>query len=92
MTHDLGGRVADNDKSMVAKIVGMGVTLGAVWVANKVVDTAWEKTKGHKPPAADSTDEDIKFSEVALAAVITGAVVALSRVLATRGAAKLIAR
>lgn len=84
--------MADNDKSMVAKIVGMGVTLGAAWVAHKVVESAWEKTRGHKPPAPDSTDEDINFSEVALAAVITGAVVALSRVLATRGAAKLIAK
>lgn len=84
--------MGDNDKSMVAKLVGMGVTLGAAWVAHKVVDAAWERTRGHKPPAPDSTDEDINFSEVAAAAVITGAVVALSRVLATRGAAKLISK
>ncbi|MFC8190506.1 DUF4235 domain-containing protein [Cellulomonas sp. NPDC057328] len=84
--------MGDNDKSMVAKLVGMGVTLGAAWVAHRVVELGWEKARGHKPPAPDSTDDDINFSEVAVAAVITGAVVALSRVLATRGAAKLIAR
>lgn len=84
--------MGDNDKSMVAKLIGMGVTLGAAWVAHKVVDTAWEKARGHKPPAPDSTDEDVNFSEVAAAAVITGAIVALSRVLATRGAAKLIGK
>ncbi|QCB95477.1 DUF4235 domain-containing protein [Cellulomonas shaoxiangyii] len=77
---------------MVAKVVGMGVTLGAAWLAHKLVDTAWEKARGHKPPSPDSTDEDVNFSEVVAAAVISSALVALSRVLATRGTAKLVAR
>lgn len=82
----------EQKQSMVAKIVGAGVALGAAWVVQKVIDTAWEKSRGHKPPSADSTAEDIKFTEVALAAVITGAAVALSRVIATRGTAKFAGR
>jgi len=80
------------NQSMVAKIVGAGVALAAVWVVNRVIDKAWEKTKGHKPPSADSMDDDVKFSEVAAAAVITGAAVSLSRVLATRATARLAGR
>ncbi|ADG73136.1 conserved hypothetical protein [Cellulomonas flavigena DSM 20109] len=79
-------------QSMAAKVVGAGVALAAAWVVQKLIDSAWEKTRGHKPPAADSTAEDIRFGEVAAAAAITGAAVALSRVLATRGAAKLAKR
>jgi len=82
----------EQKQSMVAKIVGAGVALVAVWAVHKIIDVAWEKTKGHKPPAADSTAEDVKFSEVAAAAVITGAAVSLSRVLATRATAKLAGR
>lgn len=84
--------VGDKDQSMVAKMVGLGVTLAAAWVVQKAIDTAWEKSRGHKPPAADSMDDDIKFSEVAAAAVISGALVALSRVVATRGTARLVGR
>ncbi len=79
-------------QSMTAKLVGAGVTLLAAWLVQKVIDQAWEKTRGHKPPSPDSTQDDIKFSEVAAAAVISGAAVALSRVIATRGTARLVAR
>ncbi|MDQ0425085.1 DUF4235 domain-containing protein [Cellulomonas iranensis] len=82
----------EQKQSMVAKIVGAGVALGAAWLVQKIIDSAWQKAKGHKPPQADSTAEDVKFSEVALAAVITGAAVALSRVIATRGTAKFAGR
>ena len=79
-------------QSMTAKLVGAGATLLAAWLVQKIIDQAWERTRGHKPPSADSTQDDIKFSEVAAAAVISGAAVALSRVLATRGTARLVAR
>lgn len=82
----------EQKQSMAAKIVGAGVALAAAWAVQKIIDGAWQKTRGHKPPAADSTAEDIKFSEVAAAAAISGAAIALSRVIATRGAAKLAGR
>lgn len=79
-------------QSMAAKVVGAGVALAAAWVVHRVIDLAWEKTKGHKPPAADSMSEDIRFGEAAAAAIITGAAIGLSRVIATRGAAKIAKR
>ena len=79
-------------QSMTAKIVGAGVTLIAAWAVQKIIDAVWTKAKGHKPPSPDSTEPDIKFSEVATAAAISGAAISLSRVLATRGAAKLAGR
>ncbi|UZN03596.1 DUF4235 domain-containing protein [Cellulomonas sp. S1-8] len=82
----------DKKQSIAAKAVGMGVALAAAWAVQKIIDSVWEKTRGHKPPAPDSTSEDIKFGEVAAAAAITGAAVALSRVAATRGAAKFAGR
>jgi hypothetical protein len=79
-------------QSMMAKLAGAGAALAAAWVVQKVIDKAWVAASGHKPPAPESQDDDINFREVALAAVVTGALVALSRVLATRGTARLAAR
>lgn len=79
-------------QSTGAKITGAVIALAAAWVVQKVIDAAWEKTRGHKPPAPDSTADDIRFREVAAAAAISGAAVALSRVIATRGAARLAGR
>jgi len=74
-------------QTLVSKLFGTVVALGAAWVAQKVVATAWKKTSGHTPPKADD-DGDAGLGEVAAAAAITGAVVALVRVLATRGAVR----
>ncbi|MBO3089685.1 DUF4235 domain-containing protein [Cellulomonas dongxiuzhuiae] len=82
----------EKKQSMSAKIVGAVVALAATWVVHRVIDSVWEKTRGHKPPAADSSEDDINFGEVAAAAAVTGAAIGLSRVLATRGAAKIAAR
>ena len=80
----------DDKETMVAKAIGLGVALGAAWVAQQIVNGVWRAALGHKPPKAED-EGDHRFSEVILAATITGAVVALSRVLATRGAAKYLA-
>ncbi|NTW40365.1 MAG: DUF4235 domain-containing protein [Cellulomonadaceae bacterium] len=74
---------------MIAKAVGIGVTLAAAWAAQQVIAGAWKVALGHKPPKPED-EGDARFAEIAVAAVITGAVVALARVLATRGAAKLL--
>jgi hypothetical protein len=79
--------VRDQKENMIAKAVGLGVALGAAWVAQQLVSGVWKVTFGHKPPKPED-EGDARFAEVALAAVITGAVVALTRVLATRGTAK----
>jgi hypothetical protein len=72
--------------STVAKIVGLVATAAAAWAANQLVTQAWKATRGHKPPAAD--DDGGPLAEIIAAAAVTGAVVAVARVLATRGTAK----
>ena len=44
---------------------------------------------GHRPPKPED-EGDARFAEIAIAATVTGAIIALARVLATRGAAKLV--
>ena len=79
----------DEKQSMIAKVIGIGAALVAAWVAQQAINGAWRMTLGHKPPKPED-EGDVRFAEIALAAAVTGAVVALSRVFATRGAAKLI--
>ena len=74
-------------QSTVSKLFGAAVALAAAWAAQKIVASAWKAASGHKPPKADD-DGDAGLAEVAAAAAITGAVVALVRVLATRGAVR----
>ena len=76
-------------QSMIAKLVGIGVALAAAWAAQQLIAGAWKMAVGHKPPKPED-EGDARFGEIAAAAAITGAVVALSRVMATRGAAKLL--
>ncbi len=77
----------ESTQSTVSKVVGLVVAAGAAWAAQKIVTTAWRATTGHVPPKAEDQG-DAGLSEVAIAAAITGAVAALTRVLATRGTAR----
>ena len=77
----------DQKTSLIAKAAGLGVAVIAAWVAQKIVSASWKGAVGHEPPKPED-EGDVRLAEVLLAAAITGAVVALSRVLATRGAAK----
>lgn len=79
--------VDKSTQSTVSKLFGTAVALAAAWAAQKVVASAWQAASGHKPPKAED-DGDASLAEVAAAAAITGAVVALVRVLATRGAVR----
>ncbi len=81
----------EQTQSTVAKLTGLAVAAVMAWVAQKAVSTAWKATAGHKPPKPEDED-DARLGEVIAAAAITGAVVALSRVLATRGTAKFAGR
>lgn len=78
---------AKKTKSTIATITGGVTALASTWVAHKAVSTIWKAVAGHEPPSAED-ESDARFAEVAIAAVFTGAVVALVRVLATRGTAK----
>ncbi|MBT0993672.1 DUF4235 domain-containing protein [Cellulomonas sp. DKR-3] len=72
---------------LLAKVVGLAAAAAAAWVASQVVDRSWQAARGHKPPKAEDPG-DAGLSEILAAAALTGAVVAVARVFATRGAAR----
>ena len=78
-------------QSIVAKLIGAGAAFAAALVVQKVLGLAWKAKTGHHPPKADDQG-DAGLSEVVAAAAITGALVAMSRVLATRGTARFTAK
>jgi hypothetical protein len=81
--------LSQSKEDMTAKILGVVVALGAAWVAQQLINQVWTRAFGHRPPKPED-EGDSRFGEVAAAATVTGAVVALARVLATRGAARFI--
>ena len=83
--------MADKKESLAAKAVGLLATMAAAWLAQRIIDQVWTRTLGHKPPKPED-ESDARFAELAAAAVVTGAAIALSRVMATRGAARVMAR
>ena len=48
----------------------------------------WRAAVGHKPPKPEDESDDIRFAEIAAAAALSGALVAVARLAATRGAAR----
>lgn len=81
--------LTQSKEDMTAKVLGLVVALGAAWVAQQAINQVWTRAFGHKPPKPED-EGDSRFGEVAAAAAVTGAVVALARVMATRGAARFI--
>ncbi len=79
--------MADTEKTVASKIFGIVVAGAAAWVAQKAITEAWKKATGHEPPNAED-DSDARIGEIVASAVLTGALVALARALATRGAAR----
>lgn len=70
----------------VATIVGLVAAAAAAWLAQQLVSSAWKATRGHEPPRAD--DASGPLGEVVLAAAVTGALVGVARVVASRGATR----
>jgi hypothetical protein len=77
----------DSKQTMMARLAGLGFALVAGWAAQQLISSIWQRSVGHKPPKPEDPGE-ARMGEIALAAAITGALVALSRVIATRGAAR----
>ncbi|MGV8968733.1 MAG: DUF4235 domain-containing protein [Cellulomonas sp.] len=70
-------------QSAKSNLVGTVLALIGAVVAQKAVSFIWKSASGHQPPDSES---DAGLGEVAAAAIVTGAVMALVRVLAVRGA------
>ena len=65
--------------------------LGAAALTRKLLDRSWRAASGKNPPE-NPADPDVSFGEAVLWASLTGAMVALARMLAQRRAAKYYAR
>ncbi len=60
--------------------------LGAAAVARKVLDTSWRAATGKQPPA-NPADPDVDLWEAVAWAALSGTLVAIARMLASRKAA-----
>ncbi|WP_242511389.1 DUF4235 domain-containing protein [Pengzhenrongella frigida] len=80
--------MAKLDQSTKSKLIGTAVALVGAMAVQKAVSFVWTAMSGHRPPPDDDTSAGL--GEIAAAAVITGAAMALVRVLAVRGARRAI--
>ncbi|HQR27455.1 MAG TPA: DUF4235 domain-containing protein [Nocardioides sp.] len=71
--------------------LSLGATLGAAVLARKAVNTSWRVATGKRPPE-NPADPDVDLREAIAWAVVSGTIVALARMLATRRAARYYAR
>jgi hypothetical protein len=74
------------DSSKVWAVMSLVAGIGAATVTRKVLDTSWKAASGRKPPQ-NPADPDVGIAEAVVWASLTGAAVALARMLAQRRAA-----
>jgi len=75
-----------SDSSKVWTVFSLVAGLGAAAVTRKLLDRSWKAAAGKNPPE-NPADPDVSFGEAVLWASITGAAVALARMVAQRRAA-----
>ncbi len=68
------------------KVLGTGAAIGAAAVARKLVTSGWTATTGKEPPA-NPEDPEVSWPEAVGWAVVSGALIGVARLLATRKAA-----
>lgn len=69
------------------KLLATGGGLLAATVARKVTDTSWKAVTGADSPQ-HAEDPDIGFKEALAFALVSGAIIGISRMLANKGAAQ----
>jgi len=77
--------------SKVWTVFSLGAALGAAAVAKKTLNTSWKAATGKNPPA-NPADPDVDLWEAVLWATVSGTVIGIARMLATRRAASYYAR
>ena len=75
-----------SDNSKIWSVMSLVAGLGAAAVTRKVLDTSWKAASGRTPPE-NPADPDVSIAEAMGWASLTGAAVALARMLAQRRAA-----
>jgi len=80
-----------SDNSRVWTVFSLVAGLGAAALTRKLLDHSWKVASGKNPPE-NPADPEVSVGEAVLWAMITGAAVALARMLAQRRAASYYAR
>jgi len=83
--------MASGGGSKVWTAFSLVAALGAALVARKTLDKSWKVATGKKPPE-NPADPDVDLWEAVTWAAVTGAFVALARMLAQRKAASYYAK
>jgi len=79
------------DSSKVWTVMSLVSALAAAAFARKAIDRTWTMATGKNPPE-NPADPDVKIGEAVAWAAVTGALVAMARMLAQRRAAGYYAR
>jgi hypothetical protein len=77
--------------SKVWTVFSLGAALGAAAIAKKGLNSTWRATTGKNPPA-NPADPDVDLWEAITWAAVSGTLIAIARMLATRKAAHYYAR
>ncbi|HEX7537259.1 MAG TPA: DUF4235 domain-containing protein [Dermatophilaceae bacterium] len=72
--------------ALVWKVLGTGAAVGAAVVARKLLTSGWIAVTGREPPE-NPEDPEVSWQEAVGWAVVSGAVIEVSRLVATRQAA-----
>ncbi|NLT54864.1 MAG: DUF4235 domain-containing protein [Actinomycetales bacterium] len=72
--------------SLAWKILGAGSTVAAGALADRALHAVWRSATGHEPPVSPE-DPDTDWVEALAWAALSGAVIGVARLLATRRAA-----
>lgn len=75
-----------SDSSKLWSVFSLASALGAAAVAKKALNTSWKATTGKNPPA-NPADPDVDVWEAVAWATVSGTLIAIARMMATRKAA-----
>lgn len=73
------------------KIFSAGAAVLAAFAARKVIAGGWRMTTGHEVPEKPESDE-YSWKEALAFAALTGALVGVARLVATRGTVRMVGR
>lgn len=82
---------ADSSNSKFFSVFSLVAALGAAALAKKGLDASWRATTGKTPPD-NPADPDVNLGEAIMWAVLSGTLVAVARMLASRRAANYYAK
>jgi hypothetical protein len=82
---------SSQDSSKLYSAFSLVAAVGAAAVAKKALNSSWRAATGKNPPA-NPADPDVGLSEAVMWAAISGTLIGVARMLATRRAAHYYAR